>query len=419
MAALSKLLPLHPVKYHTASATQRQLLKHAQLQVLQLKQFLSSSLLPAINSSKSSQTEPLLQQALDELSAVTGPAGTVEELDRIFVDSFLVPIDSCVDSTSELCRNLFGKQDSPRDFLLLPGAYTTPQRLAVLKRHGLGHEGTASPFFYLVCARQFAAQSSSMSRDASRKLSRQLVNMLLDKISMYLRRASRTSAPETIRQQIANCAVFTRAELQFPYSSSIQPPFVSLADSTDHDHYRLVALSMPITDTVHGSTKELRALLGLQTEPQLDSVIDHLLKTAAAGHIQTLSNQTSNPLLDILLQDDEQAYGRIVRSISEADPVSRSMLCNSDMLSFLQAIKYPIRCTRCSKTSQQSKNGSLTSSESPTCMMAPQQSDSSTATRSLPTQAWPDTLKVPSTTQMHIQTPCSRSLARKSMSTSW
>ena len=112
MAALSKLLPLHPVKYHTASATQRQLLKHAQLQVLQLKEFLSSSLLPAINSSKSSQTEPLLLQALDELSAVTGPAGTVEELDRIFVDSFLVPIDSCVDSTSELCRNLFGKQDS-------------------------------------------------------------------------------------------------------------------------------------------------------------------------------------------------------------------------------------------------------------------------------------------------------------------
>ena len=61
--------------------------------------------------------------------------------------------------------------------------------------------------------------------------------------------------------QISACAVFKQAELHFPYdsssSSSSQQAFVSLAESADHDHYRLVALAVPVTDNAHGDTKAL------------------------------------------------------------------------------------------------------------------------------------------------------------------
>ncbi len=78
-----------------------------------------------------------------------------------------------------------------------------------------------------------------------------------------------------------------------------------------------MSLAVPVTNNAHGDTKELREKLGLPAEPLLEHVVSHMLKMAAAGHMESLSKQSSKPLLDILLQDTQQAYQFIVKSIGQ------------------------------------------------------------------------------------------------------
>ncbi len=317
MAELGQLLPWLPVKYHTASETQRQLLKHSGMKTPSMSDFLRYSLVPAIkDNSTTNSAEPLLLLALDELALHANQ--TLSPLSNIFVTGRLHPISRCVDSTSALFRSLFS-QPSASGYTLLPDVYATPQRLAVLKQHGLAHEDSPDPAFFLECAKRFSELSSSQSRsrDDIKRLSWSLVNMLHANIAAYLRGYA--------WNQISDCAVFKKAELQFPYkssnssssSSSSQQVFVSLADSADHDHYRLVALAVPVTDNVHGDTKTLRARLGLPSEPVLEHVVDHMLKMTASGHFGALSKQMSNPLSEILLEDIKQSYIFIVASIGQ------------------------------------------------------------------------------------------------------
>ena len=322
LTALQQVLPWSPVKYHRASDEQKTLLQ-PHLSVPSLSDFLHT-LLSAINKGgSSSHTEPLLLQALDDLSYVSLRQGG-HALDNIFVDNHLHPISRWGDSTSNLNKMLFSQEGSTSEHVLLPEKYTTPQRLTVLKKQGLGHAGADNPAFFLQCASQFSTRSSSMSRDDSRRVSRYLVDMLHNKLSSFMQSSDLWSKHQ---QDISACKVFTRAQLSFPYStnssSSISTAisFVSLSDSEDHDHHRLVALAVPVTDSAHGDTKWLRTQLGLQAGPKLQHVVQHLVQTASAGHLETAAQNSANLSLQQLLLDDvQQAYQHIVDSISSSDP---------------------------------------------------------------------------------------------------
>jgi len=323
MAELRQLLPWFPVRYHTASNTQQLLLKQSDLKTPTMPDFLRHSLVPAINNnSTSNSAESLLLHTLDKLALCSGL--TISPLSNIFVTGRLHAISRCVDSTSASFRSLFSKH-SASGYTLLPDVYATPQRLAVLKRHGLAHKDSPDPAFFLECAQRFSELSSSQSRsgDDIKRLSWSLVNMLHANVAAYQGGYTWTHA----KAQISACAVFKQAELQFPYKSSSsssssssnsgQQAFVSLADSADHDHYRLVALAVPVTDNAHGDTKALRGRLGLPAEPVFEHVVDHMLKMTASGHFEALSKQMSNPLSDTLLEDIKQSYMFIVNSIGQ------------------------------------------------------------------------------------------------------
>jgi len=179
-----------------------------------------------------------------------------------------------------------------RDPQQLPREYSTAQRQAVLKRHGLAHEGTPDPHFFIHCAKHFDAIKDDLSRDDSRRLSRLLVDMLQGNAD-----SCQNNCHAATRLSLLACPVFKSADLHFPYSNSEHPTFTSLCHSTDHDRNRLVSLAVPVTDNAHGDTKELRARLGLPAEPLLEHVVSHMLKMAAAGHMGTLSKQSSRPLI--------------------------------------------------------------------------------------------------------------------------
>ena len=280
LSALADILPWSPVKHHAASQTQQRLLRPSQMKPPKLMDFLQNSLLPAINraNNNTGQAEGLLLHALDDLYSTCPPRHVVSHLNSVFVNGCLHPISKCVDSTNELNKALFSQHGSNKNFLLLPAKYTSHQRISILKKQGLGHEGSASPDFFLSCGSQFSARNSSMSRDTSRQVSRYLVNMLCSHVSTFQKSSNWSTG------QAAAAKIFTCPELPFPYSSSTSAAFVSLADSADHEHYRVVALAVPVTDNAHGDTKRLRAKLGLPTHPELQHVVKHLLKTAAAGH---------------------------------------------------------------------------------------------------------------------------------------
>ena len=313
ISELSQLLPWTPVKYHTASELQQQLLTHSGTNTPSVLQFLCDDLLPAIKSAEADTAQPLLLQALDELAGQ--PDLNVSTLTEVFVNGSLQPISKCVDGTNSMFCSLFSQQERLSGYILLPDAYSTPQRLAVLMRHGLAHEGPTAADFFIKCSERFTAVKDDMSKDDTRRLSRGLVNMLQANLDSYYPGSNMSSS-------LSACPVFNTADLPFPYTNSKRPTFTSLKDSADHDHYRLVALAIPVTDSAHGDTKELRAKLNLPTEPELQHVVDHLLKLATAGYMETLSKETSNPMYGILLEDLEAAYRYIVKSISQKLAVS-------------------------------------------------------------------------------------------------
>ncbi len=309
ISELSQLLPWTPIKFHTVSELQCNLLKHSGKRAMSLKMLLLD-LLPLVSSTQPARAEPLLLQALDELAQQ--PDLQISSLTHIFVNGRLHPVNRCISSSSAVLNSLFSQHQTLSSYILLPSEYCTAQRQAVLKRHGLAHEGTPDPHFFIHCSKRFDAIKDDLSRDDSRRLSRLLVVMLQGNIDSYQNK--RDSAT---RLSLSACPVFKSTELQFPYSNSQHPAFTSLCHSADHDHYRLVSLAVPVTDNAHGDTKELRKKLGLPIEPLLERVVDHMLKMAAAGHMESLSKQSSKPLFDILLQDTQQAYQFIVKSISK------------------------------------------------------------------------------------------------------
>ena len=168
MSQLNQLLCWTPVRYSTASVVQRSLLSPSGKKAPSLASFLQEDLLPAINgisSSNISSLEPLLLQALDEIAQTS--CQRLSSLRYVIIDNRLHPISKTVDSSNALLQNLF-KISTDHDYKLLPQQYTTPHRLAELKRHKLAHEHTPDPDFFFTCSARLRHISSSSSRDDSK-----------------------------------------------------------------------------------------------------------------------------------------------------------------------------------------------------------------------------------------------------------
>ncbi|DBA97093.1 hypothetical protein WJX77_010501 [Trebouxia sp. C0004] len=268
-----------------------------------------AQLLPLVSSTQPVRSEPLLLlQALDELAEQ--PDLKVSSVTQILIDGRLHPINRCISNVLNL---LFSQRETLSSYILLPSEYSPAQRQAVLKRHGLAHEGTPDPHFFIHCSKRFDAIKDDLSRDDSRRLSRLLGDMVQGNADSY-----QNNRDASTSLSVSACPVFKSADLHFPYSSNCEhPAFTSLRHSTHHDHYRLVSLTAPVTDNAHGDTRELRTKLGLPAEPVLEHVVSHTLQMAAAGHMEALSKQSSKPLFDNLLQDTQQAYQFIVKSVSQ------------------------------------------------------------------------------------------------------
>ena len=105
MLATPHLVQWTPVKHHTASDTQKTLLKHSGLVVPQLPHFLDHCLLDSIQTSGDSQAETLLLQALDQLGAFT--LFTPRRPSYLRVNDRVYPVSLLVDSSSKLLQALF------------------------------------------------------------------------------------------------------------------------------------------------------------------------------------------------------------------------------------------------------------------------------------------------------------------------
>ncbi|KAL3132912.1 hypothetical protein ABBQ38_006826 [Trebouxia sp. C0009 RCD-2024] len=302
LTQLGDLLPWTPVKYHTASSIHRRFVDHSSMQVPSQTTFLRDDLLPAINRTNSSCTEPLLLKGLELCNR------RMDGLTNVFIDSHLHPINRTVDSSSSLLRTLFSQPGALKDYKLLPQRYATPARLTTLKRHGLAHISSPEPDFFR-CSQRFTGMSGSLTRDERRCLSRGLADMLQANVDAY-----QHSSGGSASRSLAACPVFTTAELQFPYKSA-QPAFVSLADSADHDHYQLVGLALPVTDNSHGDTQALRCQLGLPAQPRLEHVVDHLLKMAITPGLGSTLKQSGR---DFVLDGIRQGYQFIINSVSKS-----------------------------------------------------------------------------------------------------
>ena len=92
------LLPWTIVKYHSASPTQKAILRNAGCLGTSMATFLNTDLLPEIYSSASTDLEPLLLTALDSLAGYTGVQ--LKQPLKVFVNGKLHRVSTLVDSSS-------------------------------------------------------------------------------------------------------------------------------------------------------------------------------------------------------------------------------------------------------------------------------------------------------------------------------
>ena len=103
-AEVDTKLPFAAVKYHTASATQLNLLQHSGLRPPTLPAFLCDTRLPGIVDSGHVSAEPVLLQALQEIHDF--PAYWRRAPAQVFVDGSLKCLNCVMDSSSELLTTL-------------------------------------------------------------------------------------------------------------------------------------------------------------------------------------------------------------------------------------------------------------------------------------------------------------------------
>lgn len=105
LADLDQLLPDRFAVYHTGSDTQRKLLKLSGIEPAELPQFISNTLLPAIEAQADAKWEPLVFKALTELAAHPDTPFTITKL---YIRDSWQDITRLVDSSSKTMRLLFG-----------------------------------------------------------------------------------------------------------------------------------------------------------------------------------------------------------------------------------------------------------------------------------------------------------------------
>ena len=306
MASMQDLLPWTIIRYHKASTTQQQLLDSAGFRCTDTCTFLSKDLLPTVYSSANSKLEPLLLQACDSLASYSSlklPEGL-----QVFVNGQLRPVDTLVDSSSPLMKALFARGNCSPDYTLLPAEYAQGNRLSTLYAHGLAHENMPSESFFLACAKQLILLYKGQDRSRVMiKHSTMLLDMLKRNVKAYLS-----------IYMISNQPVLVRASVVSPYDSPAGPPLVSLQDSEDYDHFRVVASTVAVTDPAMGDTTQLRADLGLPSGPQPLHVVDHLLQTAKAQNSQLQSQPGLAAMSKHVQEDVHTAYGIIFKVVSQS-----------------------------------------------------------------------------------------------------
>lgn len=315
MLAVQDFFPWTLIKYHSASDIQKNLLHAAGFGPLDVLIFLTRDLLPEVYSSASTELEPLLLQALDTLAHF--PALQLQQPLQVFVNGRLQRVSTLVDTSSDLMKALFAKGSGYAGYDLLPDEYIKDNRLAALRAHGLAYDDLPDPKCFLACADQFVRLYEEKDRSVSMvKHSRLLLEMLQGNVSSY--KLTACAQWEDIRHLIATKPIFVRASVVAPYDNTTAPLLVSLQDSEDWTHYRLVGSVAPVLEPLSGSsTIQLREQLSLPAGPQLLRVIDHLLQTARARNDQ-LQNQHAPPPLDTLIKDDiEKAYKFIVEVLNQ------------------------------------------------------------------------------------------------------
>lgn len=188
MLAVHDFFPWTLVKYHSASDTQKKLLRSAGFNCTELVSFLDKDLLPEVSSSASTELEPLLLQALDSLARF--PTAQLQQPLQIFVNGKLQRVSMLVGSRSKLMKALFAKGNSYAGYDLLPDEYTKDNRLAALRAHGLFHDDLPDPKCFMTCADQFVRLYEGKDRSVSMvKYSRMLLEMLQRNVSTYKLRA--------------------------------------------------------------------------------------------------------------------------------------------------------------------------------------------------------------------------------------
>jgi len=314
VGAVHELLPWTIVKYHSASPTQKAILRNAGFQCTNMVTFLNTDLLPEIYSSASTDLEPLLLAALDSLAGYTGVQ--LKQPLQVFVNGKLHRVSTLVDSSSQLMQALFAKGKGYAGYDLLPAQYAQGNRLATLRSHGLAHDDLPDHRCFLSCADQFVRLYEDKDRSADMsKHSRMLLEMLQRNVGLYHARTA-AAAWEEASHLISTKPIFVKAAVVSPYESSPGPVLVSLEDSEDYSHHRLVASAVAVTEAALGDTTELRAKLGLPAGPQAVHVVAHLLHTAKVRNGELQTGQNPAPLHKLIQEDVQKAYSFIIEVVS-------------------------------------------------------------------------------------------------------
>lgn len=196
------------------------------------------------------------------------------------------------------------------------GEYAQGEHFKLLQLHGLAHKDMPHPRCFLVCADQFVRHYEG--KDFSNSMlehSKMLMNMLQRNLASYQASVSPSEWKET-SHSISMKPIFVRALAVPPYETKSGGPLISLKDSEDYRHYRMVASAVAITDP-GVNTAQLRKDLSLPASPQAMHVVTHLLQTATTRNDQLHNHMRPPALLQHIQEDVEKAYAFLVAAVGQ------------------------------------------------------------------------------------------------------
>lgn len=338
MPLVQHLLPWQPVKYHTGSDMQKKLLFHAGLKPVSVTELVCNMLLPHLEPSADSQTEPVILKALDALADLHLP--TVSLPSHLYVEEATRPVSSLVDSTCEELQVLFTDrgvasttdssstalaplpQHEGNTYTLLPKQYTVNQRLPLLKRLGICHTNSPNPRFFQACLHKFTECAARLEPAQIASCSVFLVQMLRKNIDAY----AAADNWGVVAPQLALCRFLLAASSSLTLEDSTSQ-LVSFFVSQDHTSYHLVSFVRAVTSKMLGDTRELRVKLGLAPAPDVNDVVRHLLLSAAAWiRLETKGK------VQALLEATKPAYAYIFAHVSEQLQLPMAGSAVTDML---------------------------------------------------------------------------------------